>query len=457
MQPPKTRWEPLALVEPREGENVLGRIEEETPPRCCEAMYLLSTRRTNKDVEQHFMPTMYIDTSKLNYSASLRFSIRFFFLPFLLHLGQATGFCKMGLFKSKKSSKKKNSSAKGDESMVDETSHEGPDYNGVHENTWPDSLQHRAPHLSKTEIDIGGLPINVFGLEQLTPSFSRASAPPPPEVCVAIHMHGRLGSADNEEDLVRHLFERVHKSAEEDGKRPAREFLIVNFDARNHGHRMTNETGQKGWRQGNVLHALDLYAMIVGMAQDVSFIVDFLPAYLFPQDDRQITKWVVTGKSLGGHATWHVLANDPRIAVGVPFISCPSYGTLMSHRAKSSFVTYGPPHVPASLVSLIASIDPASKPYDSFDPKLNPFWGKRILMCSGEADKLVPWHCADAFVKGLITGEIQGAQSRPIGFQLVLEEGVGHTVTNSSKLAQGRLTSTYLSHPPSFFPFPIYQ
>ena len=47
--------------------------------------------------------------------------------------------------------------------------------------------------------------------------------------------------------------------------------------------------------------------MIVGTAQEVSFLIDFLPAYLFPEGDRKIDTWAVAGVSLGGHSAWHCL------------------------------------------------------------------------------------------------------------------------------------------------------
>ena len=331
----------------------------------------------------------------------------------------------MPLFKSKKSAGKAAGNGEG-------TARERVPVGGMGGDEDEQVAFKHAPSLSKTALDIGGLPINVFGLDELTPSSSRASAPAPPEVCIAIHMHGRGGTADNEEKLVRHLYDRIQRSAQREG-RATREVLLVNFDARNHGHRLTNEMGQKGWKQGNKLHALDLYAMIVGMAQDVSFLVDFLPAYMFPHGDRRVSQWVVTGKSLGGHACWHVLANDARITIGVPFISCPSYAELVADRSKTSFVANGPPHVPASLSALIAQIDPASRPFDSFDAQVNPFWGKRICMCSGAADNLVPWRCAERFVNGLVTDEAEGNRGQMSGLRVVLLEGVGHTVTDASE------------------------
>ena len=50
-------------------------------------------------------------------------------------------------------------------------------------------------------------------------------------------------------------------------------------------------------------------AVAAGTAQDVSFLIDFLPSYLFPRGERTISQWVCAGKSLGGHSTWIVLRN----------------------------------------------------------------------------------------------------------------------------------------------------
>lgn len=46
-----------------------------------------------------------------------------------------------------------------------------------------------------------------------------------------------------------------------------------------------------------------------GTAKDVSFLIDFLPAYLFPSGERTISQWMIAGISLGGHSTWIALKN----------------------------------------------------------------------------------------------------------------------------------------------------
>jgi hypothetical protein len=99
-------------------------------------------------------------------------------------------------------------------------------------------------------------------------------------------------------------------------------------------------------------------------AADVSHIISFLPSYLFPQDDRIISVNCVTGKSLGGHAVWHVLKDDPRVTIGVSMIGMPDYERLLEFRTKQSFKTNGPPTVPGSLKKLVRQRDP---PYCGYD------------------------------------------------------------------------------------------
>ncbi|SNX83137.1 uncharacterized protein MEPE_01843 [Melanopsichium pennsylvanicum] len=304
----------------------------------------------------------------------------------------------------------------------------------------PSSVRYKYGNdISKAIIDLAGLPVNVFGLDELTPAPSRASAPPPPPVCIVIHMHGRGGSADKEENIARQLYDRIardkftYRTQINEGIVPTSciqlDHLVVTFDARNHGNRTTNPEGQKAWKQGNTNHAMDLYSMIVGDARDASFIVDFLSPYLFPHDERTVAEWVITGKSLGGHSTWHVLANDPRIKIGVPFIGMPDYSRLLESRTRSSFVVNAPPYVPASLKALVKQIDPARTAYDSFDPTINPFWGKKICVLSGANDKLVLWEWNEDFLKGLVVGEANGPRGEMDGLKIHKRPGVGHEVT----------------------------
>ncbi|CAO1627264.1 unnamed protein product [Parajaminaea phylloscopi] len=284
---------------------------------------------------------------------------------------------------------------------------------------------------SASVVDIAGLPVTVYGLAELTPSASSSSAPRPPEVCVSFHLHGRGGDAKNEEDIAIRLYEvanEVRHSQSQSSAAPPRELLVVSFDARNHGHRMTNQLGQKGWGAGNQQHAMDLYGMILGISADVSFLVAMLPPYLFPHDDRSITKWCVTGKSLGGHATWHVLKDEPQITVGVSFIGCPDFSKLLEYRTKQAFLLNGPPHVPRSLKALLERRDPAQSAYDRWGPE-NPYWGKRIMSLSGADDKLVHSSFSRPFLSRLAVSQPHGQGGQQEGLEVDFLEGVRHEVT----------------------------
>lgn len=223
---------------------------------------------------------------------------------------------------------------------------------------------------SVTNFDVAGLPVVVYGLSELTPSASSSTAPRPPDVCVSFHLHGRGGDAQNEANICR----TIYRSARQETQRLAaaggtssgshRELLVISFDARNHGHRMTHSLGQKGWAADNKQHAVDLYGMILGGAADVSFLIDLIPPYLFPHDDRTISQWCVTGKSLGGHSTWHVLKDEKRVTVGVNMIGCPDFSRLLDYRTRQAFLPNAPPTVPRSLKALIKARDPAQSKFD---------------------------------------------------------------------------------------------
>ncbi|KII84049.1 hypothetical protein PLICRDRAFT_46391 [Plicaturopsis crispa FD-325 SS-3] len=275
-------------------------------------------------------------------------------------------------------------------------------------------------HVSKETLPIAGLLVNVFGLKEL-----RAHKPP---ITVLFHLHGRGGSALREQTLCRTLYAGIvsRRDGEREGGEEGRDLLVVSFDQRNHGTRVVAEGANMSWKEGNERHAQDMYGMYTGTASDVSWLIDFLPTYLFPNDEREIVEWTLTGKSLGGHAAWIVLKDEPRVRTAVSFIGCPDFLKLLATRAKNSSRTLSPPTLPSTLRALILRRDPASTPYTSPDTALNPFIGKRVLVCSGADDKLVRWEYSREFVEGLNVGEgEEGGGAK----RVVLQEGVGHAVT----------------------------
>lgn len=65
------------------------------------------------------------------------------------------------------------------------------------------------------------------------------------------------------------------------------------------------------WKEDNPTHAQDMYSILSGTAHDVSMLIDYLPSYLFPTEERSI-EWGVMGVSLGGHAVWLCLEKGIR-------------------------------------------------------------------------------------------------------------------------------------------------
>ncbi|CDO69097.1 hypothetical protein BN946_scf184992.g46 [Trametes cinnabarina] len=274
----------------------------------------------------------------------------------------------------------------------------------------------KAPEPTRQTFVVGGITVNVYA----QPKATRPDAP----VAVMFLLHGRNGSALKMEEFVYGIFDEVHaRRRKGQGGEGARDLYIVTFDQRNHGKRLADKKANQGWSddaaQNNDRHAIDMYAIQTGTAQDVSYLIDFLPSYLFPNGERQISQFLCVGKSLGGHATWIVLRNEPRIQVAVPIIACPDYLALMTRRAKFHKLPVGPPYFPKPLLDLIQRADPAAAPYTASDGS-NPFLGKKILVLSGQDDKKVPWNtAAKHFVEGLNVGE-RGVK------EVVVEPGVGH-------------------------------
>ncbi|KAI0327730.1 hypothetical protein GY45DRAFT_1092976 [Cubamyces sp. BRFM 1775] len=272
----------------------------------------------------------------------------------------------------------------------------------------------KAPEPQRQTFVIAGITVNVYS----QPKATKPGAP----VAVMFLLHGRNGSALKMGEFVNGIFDEIHAHRKKHGGE-AQDLYIATFDQRNHGKRMVDKKANQGWfddpEQNNDRHAIDMYAIQTGTAQDVSYLIDFLPSYLFPNEERAISQFLCVGKSLGGHATWIVLRNEPRIKVAVPIIACPDYLALMSRRAKSHKLPVGPPYFPKALLDLIHRADPAAAPYTASDAS-NPFLGKKILVLSGQDDKKVPWTtAAKDFVENLNVG--------PHGVkEVIVEPGVGH-------------------------------
>ncbi|KAI0318621.1 Alpha/Beta hydrolase protein [Amylostereum chailletii] len=285
--------------------------------------------------------------------------------------------------------------------------------------------------MEKQTFNVGGIAVTAFS----TPGVLSSSSPTAGNsndsgVVVLFLLHGRTGSAAQFDPVAEDAVRYAAQKKMEKGGEGQRDLVVITFDHRNHGSRTVSARANQAWSKDadahNERHAVDMYSIQTGTARDVSFLIDFLPAYLFPNDERAVREWVVAGVSLGGHSTWLVLKDDPRVRIGVPVIGCPDYLTLIQLRADSALgLPLGPPYMPASLRAHIARADPSSGA-SAVSGASNPFFGKRILVLSGAEDGLVPWTASGAFVEGLEVG----AEGRK---EVMLMEGVGHEFTEGMR------------------------
>ncbi|KAH9930068.1 Alpha/Beta hydrolase protein [Fomitopsis serialis] len=278
---------------------------------------------------------------------------------------------------------------------------------------------------SKETIVIGGITVNVYSL----PGATEPSAP----VAVLFFLHGRTGKAGDCEWVAHSTLEwtdELRMSAGVQGQ----DLLVVTLDQRNHGDRTVDQRSNGGWRENpparNDRHAVDMYAIFTGTSRDVSFLIDFLPSYLYPSGERTISQWLVGGISLGGHAAWYTLRHEPRVKLGIPVIGCPDYLGLMSDRAALNGIPFESPYIPQSFLTVVAQQDPATASYKAADSS-NPFYGKKILVLSGADDKLVPWTASKEFVDNLNVGP-EGAK------EVIVAPGVGHKCTEDMVRAMSK-------------------
>ena len=192
--------------------------------------------------------------------------------------------------------------------------------------------------------------------------------------------------------------------------------------------------------------------------------MDYISAYAFPVSDHTITSHMALGISLGGHAVWHCLLQEPRIISGVVVIGCPDYVRVMSDRARLSkletWTDSSPPgskflgskDFPRGLVEAVEKFDPAGlllgkvsarteetyiqEPTDEELKRLIPLMkstlqGKRILNLAGGADKLVPYKAAEPFLQWLKRAISKDGWFSDGGIVLedIVFDGVGHEMS----------------------------
>jgi len=256
-----------------------------------------------------------------------------------------------------------------------------------------------SPDYPATELYIGGLRAAIHGLAGL----------PATSAVTAVHLlHPRLQTAEWMSAIAHEILAAA-----------ASPTICVSIEQRNHGTRLVDGARNGTWRDGNSSHAVDLLASYVGAVRDLQGVIDFLPAYL----GRAVERHVVAGVSLGGHAAWIAVTQDPRIKAAAVVIGCADYCRLMRHRAEKSriggFEIGACAAFPPELLDAARRVDPAAIGVNEVARRLQ---GKKILCLSGAADKLVPYECNRAFLM-----ELKYEQ----GIELVdkVYDGVGHECT----------------------------
>ncbi|KAG0700568.1 Alpha/Beta hydrolase protein [Suillus ampliporus] len=284
---------------------------------------------------------------------------------------------------------------------------------------------------SKQTLLVGGLVVDVY-------SHPSATDPTTP-IHALFFLHGRYGSAQR--PYVIDTIKTIVNYGSGGASPRKKDLIVVAFDHRNHGTRLVNKQRNLEWsedpRKNNDQHAVDMYTIRTGSAQDVSFLIDHLPSFLYPSGQRTIVEWGMGGIDIGGLSTWTALSREPRLTVGISIIGCPDYTKLISQRAASSGVPFKPPYYPDSLKAYVDANDPAKLPYRAKD-RPNPFLGRKILVISGAEDTLVPWVASVEFVQNLEVGE-DGIK------QVVLLEGVGHKTTPRMQREAGLFVKKWLN------------
>lgn len=255
-----------------------------------------------------------------------------------------------------------------------------------------------APQISMTTIPMAGLLVDVYGLEELAPSV--------PLTCFWL-LHPRLRTRARMADIAKRVVSTYNASA----KASEHRLIALAFDMPNHGTRLVSESASESWKGGNATHAIDMMGFVKGGRRDMSGLMDLVAGYL----GREVEGHVGLGWSLGGHAMWQGYMLEDRLSACVVIIGCPDYVTLMEGRAKVAGLQeedkalLGSKWFPSDLVQTCSENDPKSLLFGREIPggeattgyDIGGLKGKKLLLCSGGDDELVPHRCGTAFLKGL--------------------------------------------------------
>ncbi|KAK4122293.1 hypothetical protein N657DRAFT_646976 [Parathielavia appendiculata] len=303
--------------------------------------------------------------------------------------------------------------------------------------------------ISLRTVQMAGLLVDVYGLAELAPTVIRVS-------CLWLH-HPRTRSKGDMADVAARFVAAWNSASS--SRTPGREkrgLIALVHDQRNHGSRLVDKKANGSWREGNPMHAVDMFAIVQGMVADQRVLLDLVEAYLFHDANgkRKIDQHLALGVSLGGHSVWQLMFADPRVTAGVVVIGCPDFMNLLSDRARlSRLSTYseqddgasflGSRDFPPSLVETCKKLDPKAiffgtsavpetKTTGTADEGARQIFrdrlrGKKFLLCSGADDKLVPYsRCSEPFLQWFKQAAATWAEEG-VSVDDRVYQGVGHS------------------------------
>ncbi|KAK4039457.1 hypothetical protein C8A01DRAFT_16580 [Parachaetomium inaequale] len=299
---------------------------------------------------------------------------------------------------------------------------------------------------------MAGLLVDVHGLSDLPPTATRIS-------CLWLH-HPRTRRKEDMADIAARCVGAWNaRHSQSQGSNPGgqtRGLIALAYDQRNHGTRVVDDKANGSWRDGNAMHAVDMFGGVQGMVGDQRGLLDLVEGYLFPDADgkRRIDQHLALGVSLGGHSVWQLMFTEPRVTAGVVVIGCPDYMNLLSDRARlSKLSTYsaqddgasflGSKDFPPSLVNACKKSDPKAIFFGASpvpDPKASAandenarkilsdhLRGKKFLLCSGGEDKLVPYRCSEPFLQWFKQATGSWFKEEGVSVDDRVYPGIGHS------------------------------
>ncbi|KAL9479618.1 hypothetical protein ACSS6W_004404 [Trichoderma asperelloides] len=288
------------------------------------------------------------------------------------------------------------------------------------------------PDVSLTTMPMAGLLVDVYGLEELPAS-------PAPVTCLWL-LHPRTRTRASMNDVAKRAIHSWNQKGQ------ARGLVALAFDMPNHGTRMVSAKANLAWDEGegNENHGIDMFGLVKGGMRTMSGLMDQVGSYL----GREVDAHVCLGWSLGGHAVWQAWFGEERIDAGVAIVGCPDLTNMMASRAKLSKLDcgetgfLGSKYFPADSVATADKFDPKSilfgtnaipaLPLSSaerdrlrgiLDSRVR---GKKLLLCSGGADELVPYSKGEPFIRLLKDAAGGWYADGNVEVDDRVYEGVGH-------------------------------